>query len=553
MSRLQLTYNRISAEIADFIFDNPVAVKDIRTLVRGNKAFWIIFGYALILSAGLAAVVFVITANKSALGHALQNLGIGYLLFVILTFAQAILIPLLIPSLSGGGLMSDYVQKRLEDLCLTPLTPAKILAGKMASTMLASFALLGCSLPLSGVCFLMGGISPLEIAVTYVMLMGWVFLMSAIFVSLSILSYPKAMETGKLLPAGMHALFTYTVYFAASFCIAIGTMPLTVVDIVSNRWSSAFSGISGLTVAIHPVEMAPVFFFHVSIAVVGLLAQIGVGTLILTHAAIKFPYNSHYTKIAFTRFLTAVLSLIGIFTFFGNTALKYNGFGFRSINSLLGATLIALTIIVIFTSRCYITSLADWDTVRFRKPLSRMIHYCLHGFTTQAEFWFSIFLWIAGCGIIALSLLLLYFTPASIGVMSIPDWVSFAKAAAAVLSAVIAILSVKILAGTWPNCSVGFMAGFITTTCFLLPISIRLLADCSGYHPLKYCIYPLFLFDPTLIPSYMHNEEHFTEIIRYLFIPEKHLWLACTAVWGIIAVIALYITSRRVSRLKGVA
>lgn len=137
---------------------NPILRREVRVRWRGPVAFGLVFGYALLLALlmGLAYADRVrhnTSASMAATSHAL---------FFDLTAMQMTAWLLLSPALTAAALAGEREQGMLELLQLTPLRPSRIAGGKLLSTLAFLGLMMLAPIPVLGMCFLMGGISPAE-------------------------------------------------------------------------------------------------------------------------------------------------------------------------------------------------------------------------------------------------------------------------------------------------------------------------------------------------------------------------------------------------------
>jgi ABC-type transport system involved in multi-copper enzyme maturation permease subunit len=151
--------------------DNPVMVKELRVRMRGARAYWIITGYLVFLSF-ILFVRYTSWWNETRMtGHQLSGgskVGQEFLLW--LTVTQAFLVAFITPAITSGAITIEREQRTLELLELTRLSPGQIVVGKLSSAVGFMVLLLVSSIPLASICFLLGGVSPEQIAFTYVML-----------------------------------------------------------------------------------------------------------------------------------------------------------------------------------------------------------------------------------------------------------------------------------------------------------------------------------------------------------------------------------------------
>ena len=168
------------SRLVESVLDNPIIVRDIRSRMRGGKGFAAMGAYAVVMTLVLFVAGMIIWST-TAVGPGRMipsSAKFGLYLFMVLTWAQATVLTLMVPSLISGALTSEIERKTYEMLALTPLSAARIVIGKLLPVLMYVLALLITSLPLSCLCLLFGSISPAEIAVTYVLLAAWVFLLT---------------------------------------------------------------------------------------------------------------------------------------------------------------------------------------------------------------------------------------------------------------------------------------------------------------------------------------------------------------------------------------
>lgn len=185
MSVITAGKDKVASLVAESIYDNPVVTRELRTRMRGLKAFLVMGGYVLLIGA-ILFIAYMMIWNEFARpayqqwSMSLANRNVGMRMFVWLTWTQAILLSLVIPALTFSSITQELERKSMELLALTRLTPGKIVVGKQLSGFLYTIILLVCSLPLASMCLMFGGISPAEIAVMYSLLVAWAFLLSSV-------------------------------------------------------------------------------------------------------------------------------------------------------------------------------------------------------------------------------------------------------------------------------------------------------------------------------------------------------------------------------------
>ena len=152
-------------------FQNPVLSKDVRTRMRGGRAFLIQGAYVaiLVLMIGVAYFGWWI-ANRAGASPMVIASRVGRLFYGLVFQTQAALVVLITPALTGGAITIEREQRTYDLLACTRLSARTIIVGKLLSTWLFVVMLLTCSLPMAALCLMFGGVSLGEIAASYLML-----------------------------------------------------------------------------------------------------------------------------------------------------------------------------------------------------------------------------------------------------------------------------------------------------------------------------------------------------------------------------------------------
>jgi len=165
----------------DWALDNPVIVKELRSRMRGAKAYWLLLGYLLVLSLTmfLSYLGWWTAQTSGSAGNAPTSFAAGREFFSILFYVQASLVSLITPALTSGAISIEREQRTFELVRCTTLSPRAIVLGKLFSSVSFVVLLLICSLPLVSLCFLLGGVAPDEVFFSYAMLICDAFLFGA--------------------------------------------------------------------------------------------------------------------------------------------------------------------------------------------------------------------------------------------------------------------------------------------------------------------------------------------------------------------------------------
>ncbi len=299
MSIVMTARERVTNMLSESLYDNPVVIKAFRTRMRGWKAFVTMGAYVGLMSIILLVAYFAV-GEISSRGFR-TNVTVGKSLFYTLTWAQAFLLTLIIPALSSGAITHELEKKTIEMLALTPLSAGKIVLGKQVSDFLYTLILLMCSAPLAGICLMLGGISPMEITVTYMLLVAWAFLLTCSAVMWSSLTKKTATASGNNF--GLCLLY---------FILTL-TLPSSMV-IASYATHRSYTGFPFLLLnpayaSAGVLKSTVVCGMHVSLALVALVLHVVCGAMFLLIATTHVKYR------AVERALPIRLIMIGLTVF----------------------------------------------------------------------------------------------------------------------------------------------------------------------------------------------------------------------------------------------
>ena len=153
-----------AAPSAAWLF-NPIVVRESRARWRGSRAYLLAFFYALVLSAGMWWKYAEINARGGGslsgeqFGLAAQH---GNELFWTLSLLQAGIWLLIAPALTSTAITVERESGLLVAMLLSKMTPLQIVIGKWISALSFVLLLIVAALPVTAICFLMGGVSQEE-------------------------------------------------------------------------------------------------------------------------------------------------------------------------------------------------------------------------------------------------------------------------------------------------------------------------------------------------------------------------------------------------------
>jgi ABC-2 type transport system permease protein len=155
----------VQSRILD-LFQNPVTVKELRSRMRGRRAFIVLTGYLIFMGGFIALVygLFVATSSSSPFGPSSRQAGKA--VFAAVVGVEGFLVLFIGPALTASSITGEK-ERQTYDLLRTTLLPARSLVrGKLLSALSYLILLVIASIPLQSIAFLLGGVSPIEVVLS---------------------------------------------------------------------------------------------------------------------------------------------------------------------------------------------------------------------------------------------------------------------------------------------------------------------------------------------------------------------------------------------------
>lgn len=147
--------NRFSLQT---VRDNPITLKELRSRMRGRRAFIVLTVYLLLMSLFITLVYAAFATSSSQIyGPSLRE-G-GYSIFVCMLVLQSFVAVFVGPSFTSSSITGEKERQTYDLLRTTLLSPKKFVLGKLISALSYVFLLLLTAVPLQGIAFLLGGIT----------------------------------------------------------------------------------------------------------------------------------------------------------------------------------------------------------------------------------------------------------------------------------------------------------------------------------------------------------------------------------------------------------
>ncbi len=149
---------------------NPLMLKELRERMRGARAFVVLSVYLGLMS-GFAILVYLIERNNSPITLTSVTGELGRRLFAGIVGLQMLLILFIAPAFTAGAISNERERKTYDLLHITLLPKPSFIIGKLQSALSYIFLLLLAAIPLQSIAFLFGGVTEVEVAIAFLILM----------------------------------------------------------------------------------------------------------------------------------------------------------------------------------------------------------------------------------------------------------------------------------------------------------------------------------------------------------------------------------------------
>jgi len=165
---------------------NPIIVKELRSRMRGMRAFAILTG-SLIVMGGFIYALFRMTIASTQYTSSPISPLVGQMLFAGLAFMELILVAAITPSVTSGEISGEKEKQTYEMLLTTPLSPSKILWGKLVASLSYVLLLVFAAVPMASLVFIFGGVALRDMLKTLIVLVVVTVLFGVIGIFMSAL------------------------------------------------------------------------------------------------------------------------------------------------------------------------------------------------------------------------------------------------------------------------------------------------------------------------------------------------------------------------------
>lgn len=207
---------------------NPVLKNEGKLAVRTWKFPMMILVYILLIGGGGIFLLKVTTARSFFIGLSLR---VPIQIYLALAIVQAIILLFMVPSMCSTVISSEKERQTLEVLLSTKMSTLSIIIGKLFSSVSKVLILIFVTLPIYGLCFLIGGVNMKNIFE-----MGIFLVITTFFVGSIGIFFSTMLKSSKAATAATYA----TVLF-----IFVGLLIVGII-VYNTRLSSAAEGIGAI-------------------------------------------------------------------------------------------------------------------------------------------------------------------------------------------------------------------------------------------------------------------------------------------------------------------
>lgn len=216
--------------------ENPVTIKELRSRMRGRRAFVVLTVYLLVMSVFIT-LVYAAYASSASGPFGPDTREVGKVIFACVTGVQVFLVIFVGPSFTSGAITGEKERQTYDLLRTTLLTANAFVTGKLLSALSYVFLLVLAAIPLQSIAFLLGGVTLSELIVSQLIIFtaAVTFALWGLFCSSSMRSTLGASVTTF---AGALFVTMGTPMIVGLFVAIIGPFFATLSPSLSIRWET---------------------------------------------------------------------------------------------------------------------------------------------------------------------------------------------------------------------------------------------------------------------------------------------------------------------------
>ena len=150
---------------------NPLLVKELRSRMRGARAFGLLTLYLLLLSCVASAIYYSSSQSMVLTGRA-NTAPVGKSVFYGIGLLEIFLVALFTPSLTSAAISGEKDRKTFELLRTTLLSARRIVTGKLSSALIYILLLILAAIPFESLAFILGGVTLVELGLAVLIMVA---------------------------------------------------------------------------------------------------------------------------------------------------------------------------------------------------------------------------------------------------------------------------------------------------------------------------------------------------------------------------------------------
>jgi len=223
---------------------NPVTLKELRSRMRGRRAFVMITIHVLLLSGIVSLVYLAFSASNSIYSNPSTLQTLGKIIFSVVVGLQLLMLCFIAPALTVGAISAERERQTFDLLRATLLSARALVLGKLLSALSFTGLLMLAAIPLQSLAFLFGGITLEEVFIGTLMLVVTAIAFSALglffssFTKRTLISTALANGTAILLVIGLPIVLFVTLSIMSPVIYGYGgtTDPATQARLLAIQW-----------------------------------------------------------------------------------------------------------------------------------------------------------------------------------------------------------------------------------------------------------------------------------------------------------------------------
>lgn len=208
---------------------NPLVLKELRSRMRGRRAFITLTGYVAIMSVAVGVIYAIFLSSSSPINSVDEQQMFGKVLFGGVVWLELLSVCFMAPALTAGGISSEREHQTYDILRTTLLSPRALVMGKFLSGLMFLLLLLICALPLQSLAFLFGGVALEEFLIAILILVVTAITFCAVGIFFS--SFVARTLISTVLSYGFAILLVFG-------------LPMVIISLISAG-SALFTGVNG--------------------------------------------------------------------------------------------------------------------------------------------------------------------------------------------------------------------------------------------------------------------------------------------------------------------